>query len=80
VGPSAFREFVQKNKRDFILFQLDVALKDAGSDSNKKAEVVNQIAETIQGSTKLKTSLTNRTTSSSVQRFWLSTKAGYMRW
>ena len=47
VGPSAFREFVQKNKRDFILFQLDIALKDAGADSNKKAEVVNQIAESI---------------------------------
>ena len=47
VGASAFREFVQKNKRDFILFQLDVALKDAENDSNKKAEVVNQIAETI---------------------------------
>ena len=47
VGPTAFREFIQRNKRDFILFQLDVALKDAGSDSNKKAEVVNQIAETI---------------------------------
>ncbi|MFI5186179.1 MAG: DNA primase [Chitinophagales bacterium] len=47
VGPTVFREFVQKNKRDFILFQLDVALKDAGNDSNKKAGVVNQIAETI---------------------------------
>lgn len=47
LGASAFREFVEKNKRDFILFQLDVALKDAGHDSNKKAEVVNQIAETI---------------------------------
>jgi len=47
VGPTVFREFIQRNKRDFILFQLDVALKDAGSDSNKKAEVVNQIAETI---------------------------------
>jgi DNA primase len=47
VGPSIFREFIQRNKRDFILFQLDVALKDAGSDSTKKAEVVNQIAETI---------------------------------
>src|SRR5204863_8367644 len=43
----AVREFVQKNKRDFILFQLDAALKDAGADSNKKAEVVNQIAESI---------------------------------
>jgi len=47
VGPTTFREFIQRNKRDFILFQLDVALRDAGSDSNKKAGVVNQIAETI---------------------------------
>ena len=47
VGATAFKEFVQKNKKDFILFQLDVALKDAGRDSTRKAEVVNQIAETI---------------------------------
>jgi DNA primase len=47
VGPKAFNEFVAKNKRDFILFQLEVALKDAGNDSARKAEVVNGIAETI---------------------------------
>ena len=47
VGATAFREFVAKNKKDFILFQLEVALTDAGTDSNKKAAVVNQIAETI---------------------------------
>jgi DNA primase len=47
VGASAFREFVQKNKKDFILFQLEVALKDAGNDSLKKSEVVNRMAETI---------------------------------
>ncbi len=47
VGASAFREFVQKNKKDFILFQLEVALKDAGNDSARKSEVVNRIAETI---------------------------------
>jgi DNA primase len=47
VGPAAFREFVQQNKKDFILFQLEVSLKDVGSDSNKKSIVVNQIAETI---------------------------------
>jgi DNA primase len=47
VGPSAFRDFIQKNKKDFILFQLEVALKDAGTDSTRKAEVVNQMAETI---------------------------------
>lgn len=47
VGASAFREFVQKNKKDFILFQLEVSLKDAGNDSLKKSEVVNRVAETI---------------------------------
>ncbi|MCB0777739.1 MAG: DNA primase, partial [Chitinophagaceae bacterium] len=38
---------VEKNRKDFILFQLDVALRDAGNDSTKKAEVVNRMAETI---------------------------------
>ncbi len=47
VGASAFIQFVQKNKKDFILFQLEVALKDAGNDSARKAEVVNRMAETI---------------------------------
>ena len=47
VGSDAFREFVKNNKKDFILFQLEVALKEAGTDSTKKAAVVNQIAESI---------------------------------
>ncbi len=47
VGADAFREFIKEHKKDFILFQLEVALKDAGSDSTKKAAVVNQIAESI---------------------------------
>ena len=47
IGATAFREFTAANKKDVILFQLEVALKDAGSDSNKKAAVVNQVAETI---------------------------------
>jgi DNA primase len=47
VGPSVFKQFVEKNKKDFILFQLEVALKDAGNDSVKKADVVNRMAETI---------------------------------
>lgn len=46
-GAATFTEFVKKNKKDFILFQLGIALNDAGSDSTKKAIVVNQIAETI---------------------------------
>lgn len=47
VGAAAFTQFIQKNKKDFILFQLEVALKDAGGDSQKKSEVVNRMAETI---------------------------------
>src|SRR6476659_713516 len=47
VGPLAFKAFIEKNKKDFVLFQLEIALQDAGADSNKKASVVNQIAETI---------------------------------
>src|SRR5258705_9219898 len=40
LGAAAFRDFVAANKKDFILFQLEVALKDAAGDSNKKAGVV----------------------------------------
>ncbi len=47
VGSSAFTQFVADNKKDFILFQLGVMLQDAGTDSNKKSAVVNQVAETI---------------------------------
>ncbi len=46
-GVSAFADFINTNKKDFILFQLDIALKDAGDDTNKRSVVVNQIAETI---------------------------------
>ncbi len=46
-GAAVFNDFIAANKKDFILFQLDIALKDAGDDSHKKSLVVNQIAETI---------------------------------
>ncbi len=47
IGAAQFQEFIRNNRKDFILFQLEVSLKDVGDDSNKKAAVVNQIAETI---------------------------------
>jgi DNA primase len=47
VGAAEFKDFIAANKKDVILFQLGIALKDAGTDSNKKSIVVNQIAETI---------------------------------
>lgn len=47
IGAQKFVEFIQKEKKDFILFQLEIALQEAGNDSAKKAAIVNQIAETI---------------------------------
>jgi DNA primase len=47
VGPDAFREFVQSAKKDFVLFQLEVQLKEVVGDLNKKNRLVNQIAETL---------------------------------
>ena len=47
VGTHAFNEFVASAKKDFIIFQLEVMLKEAGTDVTKKSTVVNQIAETL---------------------------------
>jgi DNA primase len=47
VGPTTFQKFIAENKKDFILFQLEVMLKEAGTDVARKNEVVNQIAETL---------------------------------
>ena len=47
LGKDDFIKFIANNKKDFILFQLDVMLRDAGADINKKNEVVNQVAETL---------------------------------
>lgn len=47
LGMTAFKEFVKANKKDFILFQLDILLKDAGSDISLKNDVVNRIAESL---------------------------------
>ncbi|MEO8110146.1 MAG: DNA primase [Ginsengibacter sp.] len=46
-GANALLNFIRENKKDFIMFQLEHALKEAGNDTNKKSEVVNSIAETI---------------------------------
>ncbi len=42
-----FNIFIKENKKDFILFQLELALKETGQDSYKKSVLVNQVAETI---------------------------------
>lgn len=47
LGAEPFKKFVNENKKDFILFQLEIALKEVGNDPSKKSAVVNQVAETI---------------------------------
>lgn len=47
IGADGFRQFVKDNKKDFILFQLDVLMADAGTDPQRKSAVVNQVAETL---------------------------------
>jgi DNA primase len=46
-GAAAFTVFIKENKKDFILFQLEFYLSEAGNDTNKKSQVVNTIAESI---------------------------------
>ncbi|HVX27579.1 MAG TPA: DNA primase [Parafilimonas sp.] len=47
VGTERFKKFVAENKKDFILFQLDILLKEAGNDITKKNDAVNIIAESL---------------------------------
>lgn len=47
IGSTGFKDFIDTNKKDFIIFQLEVMLKDAGNDTAKKSSVVNHVAETL---------------------------------
>ncbi|HMP88308.1 MAG TPA: toprim domain-containing protein, partial [Lacibacter sp.] len=47
LGAEGFRHFIETSKKDVILFQLEVMLKDAGNDSVRKAAAVQTIAESI---------------------------------
>lgn len=46
-GAEDFRDFIDQNKRDFIEFRLETSLADVANDPLKKAELVNEMAETI---------------------------------
>ncbi len=47
VGSERFKKFIADNKKDFILFQLEILLKEAGNDITKKNDAVNVIAESL---------------------------------
>jgi DNA primase len=46
-GPSGFQEFLDSNKKDFILFKTSLLAKDAGNDPVKKAQLIREIVESI---------------------------------
>ncbi|MBE7175497.1 MAG: DNA primase [Mucilaginibacter polytrichastri] len=46
-GGEAFKAYVEKSKKDFILFKTDVLLKESGDDPIKKAEVIRSVVESI---------------------------------
>jgi DNA primase len=46
-GAEGLNQFIAANKKDIILFRLELTLKEAGQDSVKKAELINEIAATL---------------------------------
>lgn len=46
-GTSAFKTYIEKNQKDFILFKTSVLLKDAGNDPIKKAGIIREIVESV---------------------------------
>lgn len=47
VGTSAFKKYIEGNKKDFILYKTNILLGEAGKDPIKKAEVIREIVESI---------------------------------
>ena len=46
-GVEGFKQFVNENKKDFVVFKLEASLKEAQGDNLKKSQLINDIAETI---------------------------------
>jgi DNA primase len=46
-GVASFTSFIRENKKDFILFQLEHLMQEAGEDTNKRSRAINLVAETI---------------------------------
>lgn len=46
-GSSAFIEYVDTHRKDFIFYKTDVLLRDAGNDPIKRAEVIRDVVESI---------------------------------
>lgn len=47
VGSSAFKTYLEDNKKDFILYKTAILLKDAGTDPLKRAALIREVVESI---------------------------------
>lgn len=47
VGTNAFKNYIDQNRKDFIIYKTDILLKEAGTDPIKRAEVIREVVESI---------------------------------
>jgi len=47
IGSSAFKKYIDDNRKDFILYKTDILLKEAGKDPILKAGVIREVVESI---------------------------------
>ena len=47
LGSTGFKNYIQQNKKDFILYKTDILLKEAGPDPIKRSEVIREVVESI---------------------------------
>ncbi|MCJ8209294.1 DNA primase [Mucilaginibacter sp. RS28] len=47
VGSTAFKQHIEQNRQDFILYKTNILLKDAGTDPIRRAEVIREVVESI---------------------------------
>ncbi|WP_316835703.1 DNA primase [Pedobacter nutrimenti] len=47
VGSGAFKEYIENNRKDFILYKANTLLKEAGNDPIKRAGIIRDIVESI---------------------------------
>jgi len=47
LGSSGFKNYIEQNRKDFILYKTDILLKEAGNDPIRGAEVIREVVESI---------------------------------
>src|SRR5690606_35881841 len=46
-GANAFRNHIEQNQQDFILYKTNILLRDAGTDPIKRAGLIREVVESI---------------------------------